>query len=427
MISEARHGASRFHFGGLMRDMSIPAMLTIVALAPPSAPEGNAASSRARVESIDLLRGVIMMIMALDHTRDFFGIPGQNPTDLANSTAALFLTRWVTHFCAPVFFLLMGTGAYLAGWRRSPGELSRFLLTRGLWLIFLELVLLRCFAYQFNVDYRVTMLLVLWALGWALITLAALVRLPVVVLTAFGVLMIIGHNLFDSVNWASPLWSILHRPGFVLNSSEHVVFAAYPLIPWIGVTAVGYSLGQVYGWDTERRQSFLLRLGLALILAFLLIRGLNTYGDPTPWMRQKTPVYTMLSFLNTTKYPPSLLFLLMTLGPAMIFLWYVDRGTPRILWPALVTGKVPLFYYLLHFVLIHLLAIATCYVRYGSAHWMFESADLANYPFTAPPGWGYSLPVIFAAWAFVMVAIYPLCRWFAALKQRRSDAWLSYL
>jgi uncharacterized membrane protein len=321
----------------------------------------------------------------------------------------------------------MGTGAYLAGRRRSPGELSRFLLTRGLWLIFLELVLLRCFAYQFNVDYRLTMLVVLWALGWALITLSALVRLPVVVATAFGVLMIVGHNLFDSVNWASPLWSILHRPGFVLNSSDHVVFASYPLIPWIGVTAVGYSLGQVYGWGTDRRRSFLLRLGLALILAFVLIRGVNAYGDPARWTRQNTAVYTMLSFLNTTKYPPSLLFLLMTLGPALVFLWSVDRGTPRILRPALVIGKVPLFYFLLHFPLIHVLAIAMCYARYGSAHWMFESPDIANYPFTAPPGWGYSLPVVFLIWAFVVLAMYPLCLWFAALKQRRSEAWLSYL
>ena len=370
-----------------------------------------------------------MIIMALDHTRDFFGIPGQSPTDLGNATAALFLTRWITYFCAPVFFLLTGTGAYLSLRRKTPRELSWFLLTRGLWLIFLEVVLLRCFAYQFNADYRVTMLLVLWALGWAMITLAALVRLrlPASVVTAFGVLLIAGHNLFDAVRSANPLWSILHAPGFVLNTPEHVVFVAYPLIPWIGVTAVGYGLGQVYAWGTDRRRALLLRLGLALTVAFLVIRGLNIYGDPSRWMRQKTAAFTVLSFLNTTKYPPSLLFLLMTLGPALVLLAAVDRRTPRILQPALVIGKVPLFYYLLHFALIHLLAVATCYVRYGSAHWMFESPDLAHYPFTPPPGWGYSLPVVYLVWAFVVVAMYPLCRWFAALKQRRSDAWLSYL
>ena len=384
-------------------------------------------ANRARLESIDVLRGVIMIIMALDHTRDFFGIPGQNPTDLASASAALFLTRWITHFCAPVFFLLTGTGSYLSLRRRSPRELSGFLLTRGLWLIFLDLVVARCLAYQFNFDYRVTMLIVLWALGWAMITLAALVRLPASFVTAFGVLLIAGHNLFDNVRSANPIWSILHVPGFVLNTPEHVVFVAYPLIPWIGVTAIGYGLGQIYNWDADRRRAFLLRLGLALSLGFLAIRGLNVYGDPSRWAPQKSAAFTMLSFLNTTKYPPSLLFLLMTLGPALVFLALVDRRTPAALRPALLIGKVPLFYYLLHFALIHLLAVAICLLRYGSAHWMFESPDLGHYPFSAPPGWGYSLPAVYLAWAFVVVAMYPLCRWFAAVKQRRSEAWLSYL
>ena len=271
------------------------------------------------------------------------------------------------------------------------------------------------------------MLLVVWALGWAMITLSALVRLPASVVATFGVIMIAGHNLFDAVKSASPLWSILHAPGFVIATREHVVFAAYPLIPWIGVTAAGYGLGQVYGRDANRRQAFLVRLGLGLSLAFLVIRGINSYGDPARWVQQKTAMFTVLSFLNTTKYPPSLLFLLMTLGPALVSLWFVDRGTPRVLRPALVIGRVPLFYYLLHFSLIHLLALATCYVRYGSAHWMFESPDLAHYPFTAPPGWGYSLTVVYVVWVLVVAALYPLCRRFAALKQRRSDAWLSYL
>jgi uncharacterized membrane protein len=390
-------------------------------------PLPSTTSKSARLESIDVVRGVIMILMALDHTRDFFGMPGQSPVNLTNTTAPLFLTRWVTYFCAPVFFMLMGTGAYLAGRRRSRGKLSWFLLTRGLWLILLELVLARCFVYQFNIDYRVTMLVVLWALGWALITLSVLVHLPGLVITTFGVLLIVGHNLFDSVSSTNPLWSILHSPGFVLNIPNHVVFVAYPLIPWIGVTAVGYSLGRVYGWAGARRRYFLLCLACLLILAFFVIRGLNTYGDPAPWMPQETTVFTVLSFLNTTKYPPSLLFLLMTLGPAMLFLWAVDRGTPRFLRPALVFGKVPLFFYVLHFSVIHLLAIAVCYVWYGSAHWMFESPDLGNYPFTPPPDWGYSLPVVYLVWAFVVIAMYPLCRWFAGLKQRRSDAWLSYL
>jgi uncharacterized membrane protein len=380
-----------------------------------------------RLESVDVVRGVIMIVMALDHTREFFGIPGQNPTDLASATAPLFLTRWVTYFCAPVFFLLTGTGAYLSGRRRPPGELSRFLLTRGLWLIFLEIVVARCFAYQFNVDYRVTLLLVLWALGWAMIVLAALVRLPASVVTALGIVMIAGHNLLDGLQISGPLWSILHAPGFVLNTADRVVFVAYPLVPWIGVTAAGYGLGQVYGWNADRRRAWLLRLGLALSLAFVIIRALNGYGDPAVWGRQDTGLFTVLSFLNTTKYPPSLLFLLMTLGPALILLWSVDRRTPALLRPALTIGKVPLFYYLLHFALIHLLAVIACYLKYGSVHWMFESPDLARYPFTAPPGWGYSLPLVYLAWVLVVAAMYPVCRWFAAVKQRRTDAWLSYV
>lgn len=367
-----------------------------------------------------------MILMALDHTRDFFGIPGQNPVDLSSASAALFLTRWVTHFCAPVFFLLTGTGAYLQSRRKSRRELSRFLFTRGIWLIFLEIVVLRCLSYQFNFDYRVTMLLVIWALGWAMIVLSLLVRLPASVVTAFGAIMIVGHNLLDSVKSANPLWSILHAPGFVVNTPDHVVFVAYPLIPWIGVTAVGYGLGQVYAWDAERRRTFLFRLGLGLSAAFIVIRAINIYGDPGRWSAQKSGLVTVLSFLNTTKYPPSLLFLLMTLGPAMIFLSAVDVRTPRALTPALIIGKVPLFYYVLHFTLIHLLAVATCYARYGSAHWMFESPDLGHYPFTPPPGWGFSLPVVYRVWAIVVTTMYPLCKWYAGVRQRQNSPWLSY-
>ncbi|MEP6474134.1 MAG: heparan-alpha-glucosaminide N-acetyltransferase domain-containing protein, partial [Gemmatimonadota bacterium] len=189
--------------------------------------------ARQRIESVDLLRGVIMIVMALDHTRDFFGIPGQNPIDLGTASPGLFLTRWITFFCAPVFFLLTGTGAALSLGRKSPAELSRFLVTRGVWLIFLELVVLRCFSYQFNFDFRVTLLLVIWALGWAMIALSVLSRLPVSVITILGVGLVAGHNLLDGVQWDSPIWAILHRPGFVLNG-ERVVFVAYPLIPWIG-------------------------------------------------------------------------------------------------------------------------------------------------------------------------------------------------
>ncbi len=367
-----------------------------------------------------------MIVMALDHTRDFFGMPGQDPTNLATASAALFLTRWVTNFCAPVFFLLTGTGASLAGRRLSVAALSRFLLTRGAWLILLELVVVRCLVYQFNVDYRVTMLLVLWALGWAMIALAGGVFLPTWLLTAMGVAMIAGHNLLDTVRFRTPLWSILHAQGFVLNTPEHVVFAAYPLVPWVGVTAVGFGLGRLYQWERERRRAWLLGLGMATTVAFLACRAINGYGDPRVWAYQASAPFTVLSFLNTTKYPPSFLFLLMTLGPTLLMLWAADHGVPRPLRPAATMGRVPLFYYVGHFLLIHLLAAAVAALRYGTAHWLFESPDLAHYPFSTPPGWGGGLPLVYAVWAAVVVAMYPLCRWFAGLKARRTDAWLSY-
>jgi uncharacterized membrane protein len=379
-----------------------------------------------RIESIDVVRGVIMIFMALDHTRDFFGVPGVSPTDPATTTFPLFFTRWITHFCAPVFFLLTGTGAYLSLRKKSKGELSRFLFTRGLWLIFLELTVTRCLGWQFNFDYHVTLLLVLWALGWAMIVLSALVYLPAAVVATFGAVMIASHNLLDSVQSSNPLWSILHSPNFIVNNPGRIVFVTYALIPWVGVTAAGYGLGQIYRWPSERRKAFLLPLGIGLVVAFFILRGVNIYGDPSRWNTQRSAAFTVLSFLNTTKYPPSLLYLLMTLGPAMLFLWAVDAGTPGWLRPALTIGKVPMFYYLLHIPLIHLIAVGVCYARYGQAHWMFESPGLGEFPITPPPGWGYSLPIVYLVWAGVVLTLYPLCLWFAGLKQRRSDAWLSY-
>jgi uncharacterized membrane protein len=393
-----------------------PAM-TIEAVAP----------KRIRLESVDILRGAIMILMALDHTRDFFGKPGISPTDLAQTTIPLFFTRWITHFCAPVFFLLTGTGAYLSLRRKSKRELSRFLFTRGLWLIFLELTLFRCFGFQFNFDYHVTLLKVLWALGWAMIVLSALVHLPASLITAFGLLMVAGHNLLDPVRSSNVIWTVLHSPNFIVANPQHSVFVAYPLVPWLGVTALGYSLGQIYAWTRQRRRTFLLRAGVGLTAGFAILRGINVYGDPVRWATQKSAAFTALSFLNATKYPPSLLFLLVTLGPALLFLGAMDGRTPQFLRPALTFGRVSMFYFLLHIPFIHLLAVVVCYVRYGQAHWMFESPSVGQFPITPPPGWGFSLPIVYLIWVCVVIALYPLCRWFAAVKQRRGDAWLSYL
>ena len=382
-------------------------------------------SGRPRIESIDLLRGVIMVIMALDHVRDFF-LPGANPGDVAHASYALFFTRWITNFCAPVFFLLTGTGAFISLRKRTRGELSKFLFTRGLWLIFLELTVFRFVGWQWNLDFHITLLIVLWALGWSMIALSALVWLPTWAVTTFGVVMVAGHNLLDRVKLTSWWWEILHSPGLVVRRPGHVVLALYPLIPWIGVMAAGYGLGQVYAWTAERRRKFLLWLGLGMSAAFVVVRWVNVYGDPFTWERQETAGRTVLGFLNTVKYPPSLLYLLMTLGPAMLVLWAADRGVPRMLRPAVTVGKVPFFYYLLHVPLIHLIAAVVCLVRYHAVHWMTQSDNLGQFPIAAPPGWNYRLPVVYLVWVCVVLALYPLCKWFAGLKQRRHDYWLSY-
>jgi uncharacterized membrane protein len=396
-----------------------------------SADHAPAAQTARRIESIDVVRGIIMILMALDHTRDFFGVR-TDPTNLTTTTVALFFTRWITHFCAPTFFLLTGVGSALSLSKGTTRELSRFLLTRGIWLVVLEVAVLRCLGFQFNFDYRVTALTVLWALGWSMIALSALAHLPTKVVATIGLALIVGHNAFDFVQSANPLWIVLHRPGFLVRTQEHIVFVAYPLIPWIGVTAVGFALGRIYSWDAERRRAFLLRLGIALPIAFVVLRALNVYGDPVRWAQQPSASFTVVSFLNTTKYPPSLLFLLMTLGVTLLGLRVFGGdggggGVSRVFQPALRFGKVPLFFFLLHLPLIHVLAMGVSFVRYGSVHWFFESPSLDRYPFTLPPGWGYSLPAVYGFWILVLVLMYPLCSWFAAVKARHRAVWLRYL
>jgi uncharacterized membrane protein len=382
------------------------------------------AESQRRVESVDILRGVVMVLMALDHTRDFFGT-ADNPTDVAKASSALFATRWITHICAPTFFLLTGVGAGLMAAVRTRAEVSKFLVTRGAILVALELTVLR-FIYQFNVDYKVTFLLVIWALGWAMIFLGVIVHLRAKAVLATGLALIVGHNLFDSVRATNPLLAILHGPGFAVRSESVTVFAAYPLIPWIGVTAVGFVLAGIYAWPVERRRKWLLNAGVWATFAFVALRYSNLYGDPSPWRLQDSMLRTIASFANTTKYPPSLLYLLMTLGPALLILRWAEGPWPA--WTAKVAnyGKAPLFYFAAHFFLIHLLAVIVCLIRYGDAHWMFESPNLGAYPFTRPPDWGYSLRLVYVIWIAVVASLYLPCRWMAGLKAAKRYRVLSY-
>lgn len=384
-----------------------------------------------RIESVDVVRGIVIILMALDHTRDFFGDLAADPTALATTTPALFFTRWVTHFCAPAFFLLTGTGACLSLGKMSKAELARFLVSRGIWLIFLELVVFR-FGLQFNLDYQTTIVTVLWALGWAMIALAGLIWLPIPAIAAIGIVMVAGHNLLDGIPAASfgalaPLWTILHAPGIVFNNSHSLVLISYVLIPWIGVTALGFCLGRLFQGNAERRKTLLLWWGVGLCLGFLVLRLANVYGDPAAWASQKSPLWTLISFLNVTKYPPSLLFLLMTLGPVLLLLRAFETHVPRIFQPALTIGKVPLFFFLAHIFLIHLLAVLASWLRYGEIGEMFRSPDLGHFPFSQPPGWGEPLSVVYAVWIGVVLLLYPLCRWYARVKQRNKAWWLSYL
>ena len=375
-----------------------------------------AAAERERLQSVDILRGVVMVVMALDHVRDFVSVTGFNPTDLSRVTPALFLTRWVTHFCAPTFVFLAGCGAYLgrAAGKTRP-ELSRFLVSRGLWLVLLELTVIRV-AWSFELtDNWVG---VIWAIGWSMVALAALIWLPTWAVGAFGLAMIAGHNAFDGVHGGA-LWTVLHdqAPAHLLFWD---IFIAYPLVPWVGVMAAGYALGPVLRSEPERRRRTLVALGVACIALFVGLRALNVYGDPSPWSHQRTALYTALSFINVTKYPPSLLFLLVTLGPALLALAALDRVRVPGANPFLVFGRVPFFYYLAHLYLIHLVAVAILLPTQGLAAFTVS-------PDVHPGESGLSLPWVYVVWIAVVVALYWPCRWYAGVKARTRNPLLSYL
>jgi uncharacterized membrane protein len=424
--------------------------------------------SRKRIDSIDLLRGIVMVIMMLDHTRDFVHrdvLQGFDPTDLSRTNVALFFTRWITHFCAPVFVFLAGTGAYLQLARgKSKRELSRFLVTRGLWLIVLEFTVIRL-GVSFNLDYRfLGGVQVIWVLGVSMIVLAALIHLPLRIISVFGIGMIALHNLFDEKkvqSWQGPespvpslgakLWMLLHQPfqafPVLWFFPSPVLFVVYPLIPWIGVMAAGYAFGAVYQWEPHRRRRLLLMMGSATTALFVILRLAQIYGEPARWSNQSTAVFTLLSFLNTTKYPASLLFLLMTLGPSLLMLaWFESSTAPagsefaaaspgsRVSGPrsllgrlreALITfGRVPLFFYILQLFLAHFISVFLHLFAGKPVRWMFDSETFITGP---PPGVGFSLPVVYVCWMAGVLVSYPLCKWFAGVKARRRDWWLSYL
>ena len=381
-----------------------------------------------RSSSIDLLRGVVMVIMALDHVRDYFHADAflYGPTDLEATSVPVFLTRWITHYCAPVFVFLAGTSAWFIHQRKDTPTLSLFLVKRGLWLIAVECILVG-FGWLFNPTFPIFGLQVIWAIGISMLALAALVQLPLRWVGLIGAVLVFGHNALDNVHFENAWWYFLHERGRA-DWFGHTAIFAYPVIPWIGTMALGYAFGTLYGkgYTSEVRQRLLFRLGVSVTLLFVALRALNDYGDPSPWAVQRSASFTVLSFLNLTKYPPSLLYLLMTLGPAILFLSLTEKLKGRFASALIVFGRVPFFYYILHIYLIHALAmLAAQLTGFG---WQSMVLDMPVWFSESLKGYGFSLPVVYLVWVGVVLALYPLCKWFDRVKSNnRQTWWLSYL
>jgi uncharacterized membrane protein len=396
------------------------------------------AGLNARLTSVDALRGAIMVIMALDHTRDFFhaGAMAFSPEDLARTTPLLFFTRWVTHICAPVFLFTAGIGAFLRLQRpgSTKGQLSRFLWTRGLWLVVIELTVMRL-AMNFSLATRYpVLLLVLWALGISMIALAALIHLPRRALAIASLAVIALHNGLDGLQAQqfgafSWLWQVLHQQGvFVVFGIPFVV--AYPVLPCIALMAAGFAAGPIFLLEPQDRRRVLVRWGTAVIAGFVILRAINIYGDPAPWSVQPTAPFTVLSFFRTTKYPLSLDFVLMTIGPALLALTWLERRALPAGHPLVIFGRVPFFYYVTLFWILHAIASSFAWLRYGSTSlaFLFNPLPSMGGPRELfPADFGYPLWVTYAVWLSVVLLLYPLCKWFAGVKARRRDWWLSYL
>jgi len=396
------------------------------------------AARATRVASIDIIRGAVMILMAIDHVRVYSGLPAGGPTP------GIFFTRWITHFCAPAFIFLAGTSAFCYG--RKHQDLSRFLLTRGLWLVLLELTVLRV-AWTFNFDFaHYEMAGVIWVIGWCMIILAGLVRLPLGVVGTLGIVIVAAHNLLDSYVYPTLIPNLGNDPVSVLWKIFYVGFYAgpirfgangpslivlYSIVPWIGVMAAGYAFGKVLTLEPERRTRWCLGVGLGATALFLVLRGFNLYGDPRPWStvaqpNGPTPMPALLAFLNTNKYPASFLFLLMTLGPTIALVPLVERARGAVARFISVFGRVPFFYYVLHIPLIHALALVVSLLRTGAVDpWLFTNHPMGNPP--PPDGYTWSLTLLYLVWAVTIAVLYPLCRRFAERKAKGGEWWLRYL
>jgi uncharacterized membrane protein len=389
---------------------------------------------RNRIESIDLLRGIVMIIMALDHVRDYFHHDAflYSPTDLMQTSGFLFFTRFITHYCAPVFVFLAGISAYLYGTKKSKRELAFYLFSRGMWMVFTELFIISL-VLTFNPSYPMFNLQVIWAIGISMIVLSAMICIKKRFILLIAIVLIAGHNLLDTVHFPDKgavafLWSFLHEPGeFVFW--HFTILIHYPVIPWIGVIALGYSFGNLYdsSYSTGERRKTLLYFGCAAIAIFFIFRFYNIYGDASHWSIQKNAFFSLLSFLNITKYPPSLLYILITLGPAMIFLSLAEKPLNRLTKKIAVFGRVPFFYYVVHLFLIHLLALTGAII--SGYNWTDMILSTRINRVAALKGYGFNLLTVYVIWIALVLFLYPFCKWFDRYKRKHqlNKRWLTYL
>lgn len=398
-------------------------------------------ASRSRIQSIDILRGIVMVIMALDHVRDFFhkvviddaGSVATGPTDLATTTPVLFFTRWITHFCAPVFVFLAGTSIYLMCLKKTKAGVSAFLIKRGLWLVLVEVIIIT-FGWTFDPLYHFVILQVIWAIGISMVLLGLLIRLPYKLIFAIGLIIVFGHNLLDypSINeglkggWLADL-TYFTRFSYYRLFGDTGIIIVYAFLPWTGLMMLGFCFGKLYepGINAQQRRKILLGLGVALTVLFIVLRLINKYGDPIPWSEQpRGSVYTFLSFLNVNKYPPSLDFLTITIGPAMIMLALLERVSNKVTSFFKVYGRVPMFYYILHFFIIHLIVVIVFYASGFPASEIRTNDSLFLF---RPSSFGFNLWGVYAVWIFVVLVLYPLCKKYDRYKSTHPKWWTSYL
>jgi len=388
-------------------------------------------TEKKRITSVDLLRGAVMIIMAIDHTRDFFHYDAQlnNPLNLNSTTGLLFFTRWITHFCAPVFVFLSGTSAYLQSARKSKKELSVFLITRGLWLILMELTIVNL-VLTFNIYFYTFALETIWAIGISMVILGLVIWLPFEMILVIGLLIVLGHNTLDfyerkQTGQFSIIYNLVHRVGFHPLGGKYNLLILYPFLSWSGLMMLGYCLGKVLrNENASYRKKFLVIAGLSTIALFIILRFINIYGDPFQWSKQSTSFRTFLSFINATKYPPSLFFMAMTIGPSLLLLAWWDNIQNAFTRIVSVYGRVPFFYFVVHFFILHTI-VMICYLLRGNT--FAETMTDQGIAKFVKGGEGFSLTIVYMIWLLVVIAMYPLCKWYDNYKTNHKEKkWLSY-